>query len=1057
MKKQLIIPFVIKAYAASDNYSDTYKPPRWAPDYTKIYSSALGSKLTPPAFTEYASCLNAGIHLHFILPDAFRHGGPDGEGFSFPTVPNRYIVTRMYKYDGKIRLKCFVIESDYISKKPDSGKSAEDCTVIPYLDGSSSPYRFMGRFYEAGGAVPPGEYLSPLTTVIGGDPMFASYYPTCKSVFGWYDDMEGVPDECELTYFVTGYFGNKKDDPFSEVTSAESFKSVLDKYNFTVDSAEDYCESCVLFGEAADIQWKGKSYRYEDMEPPVGEIDVTMGETSAEAMSAILAAEVLKGKISDDNLEYSLTQLQYDLLKQHEQTDGNFKIDDEIHRRTFRELDPLEEYDELINENTSEELVSNKEYIRLRALQRELGKSSRKLSYTKKKLYYAWEQYIQQCEMYSEDAGIFLEEINRLIDEISSKGLESWIESLKKRIEEKRKDVLCKLPGYTLKTRPARPFYIPCDPAVMVSGDGIISAFKFDSRETGGALYCQTEPQSSEKIKKEAVLEKCSRPLPEFSSFDYNAMLYQAVLNSKNLSEIFGAGDINISGKISELAVNKKPEQLLQLFMDWQVEYRYINDTASLNGWSFKYGDTGYTYEGSKTGGVVTVSGRIPLTPHAAHTLADRLKEYDKDWRDIYDLPFISQQLSGFTEEITGLRQVFQLPVTYDTRDISKRVENYVENDRLSVSGSELFPMLGGYLSISKLNIVGSFGQKQIVVQNGIYNKSRVHFPSHIKVSKEGTMGLFPLGIASYSRLSAEFESPEQDNADGSPIYGVILPELLNRRLIIYDRNGEFMGQLKNVYREGETRCEYVGNELTGVLRSFADGLIGSRTALRTLMDLIQAAVDKTLNACSPDFVWGVPLVLTGLRVTFEFFGGAEYSKRSADFGKYDDKGAENLKIPLKFGNILRVTDGTVGVYSGGDFSRVHAMWGYDAKDSGGYLAMQSLTVSAAEGDSFFTALMIPGNDMYIETGLLPTVRTRIKAEYVKSAKKIVPVVEINPIISDTKNIRLPVPNGFSWQYSTEPGNKITADVLPPENTITDNFIMDGALIKKHVKKGTEL
>lgn len=1056
--KKLIIPFVIKAYTACDNYSDTYKPPRWSPDYTKIYSSALGSKLTPPAFTEYANCLKAGVHLHFILPDAFRHGvinKGNKEDYDFPSVPNRFVVTRMYKSNEKIHLKCVVIESDYISKKPDTGKNAEDFTVIPYLDNSKRPYRYMGRCYEADSAVSPGEYVSRLTAVMGGDPMFASYYPTCRSVFGWYDDMEGVPDECDLTYFVTGYFGDRKNDPFSKVTSAEDFKKLLAELSFTVDSDDDYCDSCILFGEALDIRWMGKSYHYNDMEPPAGEIDVSLGETSAEAMSAILAQKILKSDIDNDDTEYLLTQIQYDLLKQSNQTDGNFKIYDEIHKRTFRELDPLEEYDEPINETTKEKFAVTEDYIRLRRLQRELGKSKRKLSYTSKKLYYAWEQYIQQCESHSSDTDRFLAEINRLLDEISSAdGIESRTKSLSQQVEESREKVRRSLPeGYILKPRAASPFVIPCDPALMVSGDGIINAFKFDSGEKDGALYCQIYTQRSDDLDLETVLKKCSCLPCGFSEFDYPAMLYQAVLNSKKLTEVFGITDINIIGKISELAVNKEPESLLQLFTDWQTDYYYVNDTASLSGWSFEYGSTDYTYESSGTRGVVSVSGRIPLAPHAAYTLAERFKDYEKDFPGIYDklrnLPFISQQLSGFTEEITGLRQVFQLPVTYDIRDISKRVKDYAENDRLSVSGSELFPMRGGYISISKLNIIGSFGQKQTVVENNIYNKARICFPNYMKVSEKGTMGLYPLRIASYSRLSAEFEKPEPGNTDGSPIYGVIIPELLNKRLLIYDQKGEYMGQLKNVYRSGETKCVYIGTELTGVLKSFADGIVGRRTALRALTDLIENALDKTINACNSDFVWGVPLVLTGLRVTFEFFGGAEYSKKNQDFGKYDDKGARELKIPLKFGNISRVTDGTAGVYSNGDFSCIHPMWGYDGKNRDDYIAPQSPVISSADGDIFFTALIIPDNDTYIETGLIPTIRTRIRSEYTEVAKKINPVVEVNPIISNTEKVHLPVSDGFLWQYCTEPGKSIAADVLPPEDTVTDNYIMDGFLVKK--------
>ena len=155
---RIIIPLTLKAYLANGTNADTYKPPRWYPDYTKIYNSALGASVTPPPFTEYGSCLKAGVHLHFILPEAFRHGAADENGYAFPTVPNRYVVTRMYEKDGKIQVKCFVVESDFIKEKLCEGESTEDYSVIPYLkelknpNSLPRPYRFMGRQYEAGKA-----------------------------------------------------------------------------------------------------------------------------------------------------------------------------------------------------------------------------------------------------------------------------------------------------------------------------------------------------------------------------------------------------------------------------------------------------------------------------------------------------------------------------------------------------------------------------------------------------------------------------------------------------------------------------------------------------------------------------------------------------------------------------------------------------------------------------------------------------------------------------------------------------------------------------------------
>lgn len=1074
--KNLIIPFVIKAHIANNIYADTLKIPRWSPDYTKVYNSALGSSITPHAFTEYQRCLKAGVHLHFILPDAFKHGTVKEGEYVFPTVPNRYVITRMYEADGNIQVKCFIVESDFLRSALDPDEDDEDYTVIPYLDGSSHPYRFMGRRYESDQIPEPGEYLPRLTALGGGDPMFAAYYPTCRSVFGWYDDLHDVPDICNLTYFVLGYFGNKQDDPFANVKNAEDFAAILVENCFTTDSGSDFCDNCVLFGEAINIEWKGAKYYYEDMNPPNGSIDVSFGATSAEAMSAVLAQKTLEHTIRSDNLEYHLTQLQYDLLKQQNQIDGNFKIDDEIYKRTFSEVDPMEVYDELKQkeDTTSGQMPDLSNYYKLRCLQRESGRMNRKLSFTRKKLYYAWENYIRRSEAHTTDASKALDEIHTLIDEISSEGgLIAQNNELNAQIAQMRQTVYSSLPPeYELCTQTAPPFIIPKDPVVMVSGDGVVNSYSSGNSGTDDLVYCQTMTQTSSEVSIDQVLEVC-RGLPTvFLPFDYLSFLYQAVLNSPSLMEQFG--DFTITGKISSLAVNAQPLALSQLFMDWQADYSCADDHATLDKWKLEYGKMNYTFYGDNISICTSVNGRIPLTPHAVYTLADHLNRYQTEFPGVYDnirdLPFISQELSGFTDALTGLRQVFQLPVTYDTRDISKEVEKYVENQRLSVNDSDLFPLRGGYIALSKLNIIGTFGQKQAVVQNGIYNKAKAYFPFYMPVSKSGAMGLFPLVFNSETRLTAEFipdgmyeknlgvSAPYiNEGTDGSPICAIILPELLNNRLILYNENGEYAGMLKTVFRNGKRKNLYIAPStapvLNTVLKCFIDGVTQNSNALPSLISLIQDTLDKTVRTCESDFIWGVPLVLAQLCVRFEFFGGSEYAKKWDDFGKYDDKGAQALNIPLKFGNIARVSDGTVGVYEENNFSVFHALWGADESVYNGYVTTEAPVISANDGDKRFIALMVPNSDLNIETGLLPVVTARIDAMYTSILEKLIPSVEINPILADVQKIRLPISNDFTWRYKTTTQSETTADIFSIEDDITENAVMDGFLIKKQKKE----
>lgn len=1059
--KPLIIPFVVKAYLVNDTYAGTYRAPRWSPDYTQIYSSALGATITPPPFAEYADCLKAGAHLHFILPDAFTHGlVKDGE-YQFPVVPNRYIVTRMYAASGKINTKTIVVESDYLQS---SVSAPEDFTVIPYLDGSDHPYRFLGRWYEADNAPVQGEYLPKLTALGGGDPMFAAYYPTCRSVFGWYDDLvvDKVPFPCDLTYFVVGYFSNDAGNPFANVKNDEDFEAVLSANGFTADGGS-WSDSCVLFGEALNIRWQGANFQYDDMEAPVGTVDVSFGNTSVEAMSAVLAQKTLKDVVKEDDLEYRLIELQYDLLKQSGEIDGNFKIDDEIHKHAFRGVDPLEEYDELqLTDKTAADGASDfSSYRELRRMQRDAGRRDRILRFTREKLYYAWEQYIQMRESYN-DAQKELDAVIDLLANVSN--MIAAKNSEDQAMENQRKLTLATLPkGYALKTQTAGAFFLPKEPVIMLSGDGVRRSFLFGEDTKNGLLYCQMSPQTSDAVSKETVTTACSEILEAAFPFDYSALLYQSALNSPALMKLFGK--YTVKGAISPLAVNDSPCELAQLFMDWSADYYYTDDKATLDGWIFDYGDSNYVFNGTLSGQRAAIGGRVPLTPHALYTLTEQLNNYSKDFPNVYDkvlnLPFISQGLSGFTNELAGLRQVFQLPVEYAEDANATKVSEYALEERLSVSGSELYPMRGGYIALAKLTLVGTFGQKQAIVENSVYSKAAAYFPYAMPVSRDRTMGLFPLAFSSPVRLTAEFVGVADDTAvstaapDSSPVCALVLPELLNNRLILYTGNGEYAGILKTVYRNSARETLYIAPRDTPKLNDYLRGFIGGVTknpgALPGLIELIQDTLDKTVHTCESDFIWGVPLVLARLGVGLEFSGGAEYSKKREDFEKYDDKGAGALKVPLKFGNVKRVTDGTVGVFDDSEnFTKFHALWGADEKRYNGYVTTESVAICARDNERYFTALLVPNSDLHIETGVLPVVKTRINAAHTALADKLIPAAEINPVVADVDNVRLPVASGgFKWRYMRTPQDAVTADILPPADLMSPNTaVTDGFLIK---------
>lgn len=283
--KQLVIPFCVEAFLSNGKTSDNKRVPVISPDYRKVsYTSFLGSKNTPEAF-QTAPVLKDGAHLHFILPDALTHAGEEG----YPAVPNRYIVTRLYAAGSGDRIitKCFMVESDFMSVDA----SYADSITIPRFQEKDlrKNWRYLGRSYcidDRPGKNGDDEYLEKLTAVGAGDPMFAAYYPSCSSVFGFYDDLRDVPLNTSVSYFVVGYYSNASDDRFNRVETSEDYQKLLAEMNLSAPQAGEPCNSCVLFGEISHILWKGPQEEY--VAPSAGEIRVAAGHTSAEALSAVI-------------------------------------------------------------------------------------------------------------------------------------------------------------------------------------------------------------------------------------------------------------------------------------------------------------------------------------------------------------------------------------------------------------------------------------------------------------------------------------------------------------------------------------------------------------------------------------------------------------------------------------------------------------------------------------------------------------------------------------------------------------------------------------------------
>lgn len=297
--------------------------------------------LTQP-FQSQTMQLQAGIHLHWALPDTLTRAKHNELGTQFPAVPNRWLVTRRYDNSPP---KQWVVESDFLHPV---GSEPNSAITIPFSSGSSNPpYRYLGRnlpiesWPDTRESV---DYLpEPLTAIGYGEATFAAFYPNCFSVFGFFDPelTDNLPDN--LSYDVIGWHEQVEDDllassvdniikelglrDFNEALK----KEIEERYEWTYDPGEDnnYPSQLMCFARIS-IAPTG-----ENNETDRGQIQVAIANSGVEALSAYLASQLSDDLGERDLIESQLEAVQLATRLEQQQLDRHFKFLEARHERGF--------------------------------------------------------------------------------------------------------------------------------------------------------------------------------------------------------------------------------------------------------------------------------------------------------------------------------------------------------------------------------------------------------------------------------------------------------------------------------------------------------------------------------------------------------------------------------------------------------------------------------------------------------------------------------------------------------------------------------------------------
>ncbi|TGK18988.1 hypothetical protein EHO61_08785 [Leptospira fluminis] len=491
----------------------------------------LGDMFVSKPFQTESIPLKIGVHLHWALPDSLTRGvqteKDDGSLFiRFPDVPNRWLLTRVLTNEKdpevpQTSLKSWVIESDFLST---DANSYFDHTNIPMnQNGSFSfsetnpPFRYMGRAIElekwSESSDPNVERFAPFTAIGYGEPRFASYYPNCRTVFGYQDTFSDIvnfdSENVSISYTVVGWYSDTSKDPIrSSADLAKTLKSY--KWELPKGTTVSSFSGMVCAGMLGRVEWNpGRDYIKSDTD--LNATQVAVANTNSEGLATLLSEIVRIPGLTREQLERWIEALQIGYLDKLKDVGAMADLERSLHKSFFETsraetLWTIESADPKTQDSTALSEQTSKDLNQLNLYQFELDRTSSQILSIQKQVFFDWYKFIASLypssdnppSVSSNDIREYIEK--NLGDQSPSEQLSNNVNTLTSRIQSLSQKITQDIgKSYVLKSIEAPRFYRPNDPVLLISGTDLQPSrrYGFDGSfsETGG-LLCRTNSQT---------------------------------------------------------------------------------------------------------------------------------------------------------------------------------------------------------------------------------------------------------------------------------------------------------------------------------------------------------------------------------------------------------------------------------------------------------------------------------------------------------------------------------------------------------------------------------
>jgi len=893
--------------------------------------------------------LKRGIHLHWSLPRQLTRGGspPQGDnqakddkktkGLAFPSVPDRWLVTRILRHDnGNAELKSWVVESDRLH---DSGNPAQPTILFENARKQPQMARIGQVFAAEGWQEVAGEATRaprPFTALGYGEPSFAAFYPNCASVFGFHDQLTDLRDPeapVWISYQVSGWYAQESEDPL-HLASAET----LANWNVPEGSQPG---RLICAGLLDEILWHA-SDRYLDTQRR--DLTVAIAGSSREALSTLLAT----GEDAD-NTEALLNALQFGLLADADDHAGSTRdFEQKVHDAGFATLSGgnawrIEAKDQAPGSEAPDLPVEQASLLaELNVLQNTLNEADRKRWALQAQLFLDWQKYqILLRDPAQVTPGLQLDpqdmrnwllarstEITTLLSDLAGQ---------RSAIEQQEQQLRKKLGGaFTLSETTGAPrFYQPSEPVLLLAGkDAVPPARHAPDRIEGSSDECRLDRD----IQRFSIVVLGRRGPYRRHSSNFSllrlsaqiplapvlkALVAEALALSRNLPPTASmAADIVFHGaEPGPGYVQKWSTPWLPFLLHYEIELCALGGDKVSSDYPedfiqqhFRFGFDAFELEFSSNtlGKPRVLRGSTLLAADATQGLTREIERHARQHGDnealrgllkkIERLPLLAQNLTGLNDTLLMQHAALQLkvndPLVTDTE------APLIEAVRKAVDGRTRFtpladathtPLRAELLRIRRLRLVDVFGRFKDYSAPSVKIAKGMRPPPDL--GQDGSALLAPR-LAQAARLqlrwcsAADLKQERNESIDNGPILGWVIPHHLERSLTLHAANGQPLGKLALVGEEVRWSCAPLGKfaydasldavfaEQPADFLHFAKAMENG-TAKKVLEDFL-GSIDFSLGYCLPNqfaetaehvVLTGQPLVLARASLTLELLG----------------------------------------------------------------------------------------------------------------------------------------------------------------------------------------